>query len=53
MLPMRQYGARGVLEDLWPHIENDPDIGRDSLMDRVFTAAEQDGKLEQISEISD
>ena len=46
-LPMRQYGARGVLEDLWPHIENDPDIGRDSLMDRVFTAAEQDGKLYQ------
>ncbi|MCI8942471.1 MAG: hypothetical protein HFF71_05530 [Oscillospiraceae bacterium] len=48
-LPLRQYGAKGILEDLWPFIENDQDIGgREGLMDRVFTAAEQDGKLYQI-----
>lgn len=48
-LPVRQYGAKGILEDLWPFIENDADIGgREGLMDRVFTAAEQDGKLYQI-----
>jgi len=47
-LPIRQYGAKGYLEDLWPYIENDPDLGRDKLMERVFTAAEQDGKLYQI-----
>ncbi len=48
-LPIRQYGAKGILEDLWPFIENDADIGgREGLMDRVFTAAEQDGKLYQI-----
>ena len=48
-LPIRQYGAKGILEDLWPFIENDQDIGgREGLMDRVFTAAEQDGKLYQI-----
>ena len=48
-LPLRQYGSKGILEDLWPFIENDADIGgREGLMDRVFTAAEQDGKLYQI-----
>ena len=48
-LPIRQYGAKGILEDLWPFIEKDQDIGgREGLMDRVFTAAEQDGKLYQI-----
>ena len=48
-LPLRQYGAKGILEDLWPFIENDQGIGgREGLMDRVFTAAEQDGKLYQI-----
>ena len=48
-LPLRQYGSKGILEDLWPFIENDQDIGgREGLMDRVFTAAEQDGKLYQI-----
>jgi len=48
-LPIRQYGAKGILEDLWPFIESDKDIGgRAGLMDRVFTAAEQDGKLYQI-----
>ena len=47
-LPIRQYGARGFLEDLWPYIDKDPDLGRDQLMERVFNAAEQDGKLFQI-----
>ena len=47
-LPLRQYGAQGLLEDLWPYIDNDPDIGRDSLMDRPLKAAEQDGKLYQV-----
>ena len=47
-LPLRQYGAKGILEDLWPYIDNDPELGREKLMDRVFTAAEQDGKLYQV-----
>lgn len=50
-LPIRQYGAKGILEDLWPYIDSDPDIGgRAGLMDRVFTAAGQEGKLYQIFE---
>ena len=48
-LPLSQYGAKGLLEDLWPYIENDTDIGgRAGLMERVFNAAEQDGKLYQV-----
>ncbi len=47
-IPIRQYGAKGVLEDLWPFIDNDPDISRENLMERVFTAAEQEGKLYQV-----
>lgn len=47
-IPVRQYGAKGVLEDLWTYIDNDPDLGRDKLMERVLNAAEQDGKLYQI-----
>ena len=49
-LPIRQYGAKGLLEDLWPYIEKDSDIGRERLMVKVFRAAEQDGKLYQIFE---
>lgn len=47
-LPLRQYGAKGILEDLWPFIDNDADISREKLMDRVLNAAEQDGKLYQV-----
>ena len=47
-LPLRQYGARGVLEDLWPFIDNDPDLGRDALMVRPLEANCQDGKLYEI-----
>lgn len=47
-MPLRQYGAKGYLEDLWPYIDKDPDIGRANLMERVFQAAQQDGKLYQV-----
>ena len=40
-----RFGAMGMLEDLWPYIENDPDLGREAVMDRVLECAEQDGKL--------
>lgn len=44
-LPIRRYAAKGLLEDLWPMIENDPDLGRDALMSHVLECAEIDGKL--------
>ena len=47
-MPMRQYGAKGILEDLWPFIDSDPDLGRDKLMTRPLEANQQDGKLYEI-----
>jgi len=48
-LPIRQYGAKGLLEDLWPYIEKDEELGgREALMENVLKAAEQEGKLYQI-----
>jgi len=47
-LPIQRYGAKGMLEDLWPYIDNDGEISRETLMSRVFDAASQDGKLYQI-----
>ena len=48
-IPLRQYAAKGLLEDLWPFIENDTDIGgRAGVMEHVLNAAEQDGKLYEI-----
>ncbi|MDE7262547.1 MAG: hypothetical protein K2N78_10915, partial [Oscillospiraceae bacterium] len=44
-LPLRQYAARGMIEDLWPFIEGDPDLGRDGVMERVLEADETGGKL--------
>ncbi|MBR2894340.1 MAG: hypothetical protein IKC03_01605 [Oscillospiraceae bacterium] len=48
-LPAHQYGGKGLLEDLWPYIENDTELGgRDGVMQEVLQAVEQDGKLHQI-----
>lgn len=48
-LPLKQYGAKGMLEDLWPFIENDAEIGgREGVMEQVFRAAEQEGKLYEV-----
>lgn len=46
-IPVRRYGSKGILEDLLPYLENDPELGRDSVMDQVLEAAAQDGKLYQ------
>ncbi|MBD5150921.1 MAG: hypothetical protein HDT16_00090 [Oscillibacter sp.] len=47
-LPIRTYGGKDILEDLWPFIESDPDLGRDALMTRPLEANEQDGKLYEV-----
>ncbi len=44
-LPLTRYGGAGVLEDLWPYIDNDPELSRDQLMTKPLEATEQDGKL--------
>lgn len=47
-IPVRQYGAKGLLEDLWPYIEDDPDLGRTGVMERVLQAAGTGGALYQV-----
>ena len=48
-LPIRQYGAKGLLEDLLPYIEADEELGgREGLVEPVLNAMLQDGKLYQI-----
>ena len=49
-LPVRRYAAKGFLLDLWPLIDADPDLGRDSLVTELFDALSIDGKLYQICE---
>ena len=44
-LPYRQMAENGYLEDLWPYIENDPDIGREGVVEAPLRAAEVNGGL--------
>jgi len=44
-LPFKQYVARGLLENLYPFIDNDPTISRSDLMESVLGATEIDGGL--------
>ncbi|MBD5160511.1 MAG: extracellular solute-binding protein [Oscillibacter sp.] len=47
-IPLRRYAARGLLEDLWPFIQSDPDLGREGVMERVLQAAETGGRLYRV-----
>ncbi len=44
-LPIDLYARKGVLEDLWPYINSDPEIDREKLFSRVLDCASVDGKL--------
>ncbi len=44
-LPYKQYAAKGLLEDLYPYIENNSELSRDDLMAGIIKAIEIDGKL--------
>ena len=44
-LPYRALVQQEYLEDLWPYIENDPDLGRDGVLEAPLKAAEVDGGL--------
>lgn len=45
LLPYRSLAQKGYLEDLWPYIESDPDLGRDGVLEAPLKAAEIDGGL--------
>ena len=44
-MPYRQMAQKGYLEDLWPYIENDPELGRDAVLHAPTEAAEVNGGL--------
>lgn len=45
LLPYRQMAEKGYLEDLWPYIENDPELGREAVVEAPLKAAEVNGGL--------
>lgn len=48
-MPLSQMASRGILEDVWPYIDADTELGgRDALMTQVLSAFEQDGKLYEV-----
>lgn len=49
-LPYQQLVKKGYLEDLWPYIEKDPDLGRERLMEAPLKAAEVNGGLYMVFE---
>lgn len=44
-LPYTQLAAKGVLEDLYPYIDADPELDREDFFPNVFSALEVGGKL--------
>lgn len=49
-LPIETFGAKGLLADLWPFIDADEELGgRAGVVEPVFNALSQDGKLYEIS----
>lgn len=48
LLPVKQYAAKGLLEDLWTYIDADPEYSRDSFMQQPLNAVQTDGKLYQL-----
>ncbi len=43
-----QFARRGLLEDLYPYIDNDPELSRDDFIPGVMSAMEIDGELYEL-----
>lgn len=44
-MPYTQLAAKGILEDLYPYIDNDSEFSRSDFFENVFKALEVNGKL--------
>lgn len=44
-MPVGQFANKGILEDLYPYLQNDPEIKLSDLYENVLEAAEINGKL--------
>ena len=49
-MPYRQMAQKGYLEDLWPWIENDPELGRGAVLEAPLKSAEVNGGLYMLFE---
>ena len=47
LLPVSRLGEKGLLEDLLPYIDSDPELSRDQLNMHVLETFEENGKLYQ------
>ena len=47
-LSYQVMARKGYLEDLWPYIEGDPELGREGVWETPLRAAEIDGKLYEV-----
>ena len=47
-IPLDVYVAKGILRDLWPLIDSDPELSREDLMAHFFDQLSVDGKLYQV-----
>ena len=45
LLPVSRFGEKGLLEDLLPYLEADPELGMDQLNRHVLETFEENGKL--------
>ncbi len=49
-MPLKQYGAKGLLEDLLPYIEADEELGgKNAVVEPLLRAMLQEGKLYQVA----
>lgn len=48
-LPIAQYGARGLLYDMYELIDSDPELSRESFFENILEAFATDGKLYTIT----
>lgn len=47
-LPVRQYAAKGLLQDIWPMLDADETLSREDLVTEVLDALSVDGKLYEL-----
>ena len=48
-LPYQQFASKGLLEDLYPYFDSDPELNREDFFSNVFQALEVDGKLYEVT----
>ena len=49
-LSVQIYQSKGLLEDLYPYMENDPEIRTEDYFENVFEAISLDGKLPYLTD---